>query len=59
MLGTGLFKIFFGWGLSEYAPYVIYGLALVIAFLALVYRSEIGILFIALFYPFTSFHTKQ
>ena len=51
MFGTGLFKLLFGWGLSEYAPYVIYGLALVIAFLALFYRSEIGILFIAFFLP--------
>jgi hypothetical protein len=51
MLGTGLFKTFFGWGLSEYAPYVIYGFAFLIAFLALFYRSEIGILFIAFFLP--------
>ena len=51
MLGLGIFKTFFGWGLSEYFPSVIYGLAFLVAFLALFYRSEIGILFIAFFLP--------
>jgi len=51
MIGLGIFKTFFGWGLSEYFPYVIYGLAFLVAFLALFYRSEIGILFIAFFLP--------
>jgi O-antigen ligase len=51
MLGLGIFKTFFGWGLSEYFPYVTYGLAFLVAFLALFYRSEIGILFIAFFLP--------
>ena len=40
-----------GLGLSQYIPYVVYGLAFLVAFLALFYRSEIGILFIASLLP--------
>src|SRR4030067_1225805 len=41
----------FGSGISEYFPYIVYGLAFLIALIALFYRSEIGILFIAFFLP--------
>jgi len=40
-----------GFGLTQYIPYVVYGLAFLVAFLALFYRSEIGILFIASLLP--------
>lgn len=40
-----------GLGLSEYVPYVVYGLSFLVAFLAIFYRSEIGILFIASLLP--------
>ena len=40
-----------GLGLSEYIPYVVYGLAFLVALGALFYRSEIGILFIASILP--------
>jgi O-antigen ligase len=51
MLGTGILQNFFGLGLSGYLIYVVYGLAFVIAFLAVFYRSELGIIFIAFFLP--------
>ena len=49
-LGLGLGK-YLSFGLSPYYPYVVYGLVFLIAFLALFYRSELGILFIAFFLP--------
>ena len=49
-LGLGLGK-YLSFGLSPYYPYIVYGLAFLIAFLALFYRSELGILFIAFFLP--------
>ena len=58
MLGLGLSKYIFGWGLSQYIPYVIYGLTFLVAFLAIFYRSEIGILFIAFFLPIYSLLSK-
>ena len=40
-----------GLELSQYIPYVVYGLAFLVALCALFYRSEIGILFIASLLP--------
>jgi len=40
-----------GLGLGQYLPYVIYGIFFLIALVALFYRNEIGILFIAFFLP--------
>ena len=40
-----------GLELSQYIPYVVYGLAFIVALGALFYRSEIGILFIASILP--------
>ena len=48
----------FGLGLSEYFPYGIYGLSFLVAFFALFYRSEIGILFIASLLPVYSIVNK-
>ena len=49
MLGLGKFLPHIG--ISQYLPYAVYGLAFLVAFLALFYRSEIGILFIASLLP--------
>ena len=51
MFGTGILQSFLGLGLSEYFIYVVYGLSFLIAFLAVFYRSELGILFIIFFLP--------
>ena len=51
MLGLGLSELVPKLGFSEFAPTTVYGLAFVVAFLALFYRSEIGILFISFFLP--------
>lgn len=40
-----------GLGLSEFIPYILYGLSFLIAFLAIFYRNEIGILFLASLFP--------
>jgi O-antigen ligase len=51
MLGLGLSELVPKLGLSEFVPIAVYGLGFVVAFLALFYRSEIGILFISFFIP--------
>ena len=57
MLGLGLSK-YLSFGLGDYYPYVVYGMVFLIAFLALFYRSELGILFIAFFLPIYSLLNK-
>jgi O-antigen ligase len=52
------FGKYLSFGLGDYYPYVVYGLAFLIAFLALFYRSELGILFIAFFLPIYSLLNK-
>jgi len=58
MPGLGLLNNLFGWGLSEYFPYLVYGLSFVIALLTLFYRSELGILYIAGLLPIYSIVDK-
>ena len=48
--GLGLSK-YLSFGLGEYYPYAVYGLALLVALLCICYRSEAGILFIAFLLP--------
>ena len=50
MLGTGI-KEYFSFGLSQYIPFVLYGLSFLVAFLTVFYKSGIGILFLIPLFP--------
>ncbi len=58
MPGLGFLTNYFSFGLSQYYPYIIYGLVFLIAFLALFYRNEVGILFLLFFLPIYSLLNK-
>ena len=47
-----------GLGLSDYAPGVIYGVFIIVAFLTLFYKNTIGVLFISFFLPIYSLLNK-
>jgi len=59
-IGLGLSEYFeyLRFGLGDYYPYGVYGLAFLIALLALFYRSELGILYIAFFLPIYALLSK-